>query len=226
MSMIEAQAAARELLANAAERSKRGNVAYAPEFIRTMNRVPNQPISTPPLARLIQGGRGGEVRLKLYLLLTMMATQSPFDIRNPPTPRTLARTLALPPTGGPRRINDNLRWLEDHHFIERTKRPGQTAAIQLLDPQGTARPVPKSAPYPALGDDADRVLVLRLAAGSVSDWYRRAVRPHRTARRTQGPHVSDSAPTRKLRPLPRHLDPRTTGARRTGPADGQPGTAR
>ena len=142
MSMIEAQAAAQELLANAAERSKRGNVAYAPEFIRTMNRVPNQPISTPPLARLIQGGRGGEVRLKLYLLLTMMATQSPFDIRNPPTPRTLARTLALPPTGGPRRINDNLRWLEDHHFIERTKRPGQTAAIQLLDPQGTGKPLP------------------------------------------------------------------------------------
>lgn len=142
MSVIEARAAARELLAKAAVRSKRGNVAYAPDFIRTMNLVPDGPISAPPLARLIQGGRGGEVRLRLYLLLTMMATQWPFDIRNPPTPMTLARTLALPQTSGPRRINDNLKWLEDHHFIERTKRPGQTAALQLLDPQGTGAPLP------------------------------------------------------------------------------------
>lgn len=86
----------------------------------------------PPLAQLIQGGRGGGVRLRLYLLLTMIATQHPFDIRNPPTPTTLARTLDLPRSTGPRRINANLRWLTDHGFIELTKRPGLTASIQLL----------------------------------------------------------------------------------------------
>src|SRR5262249_28579723 len=69
----------------------------------------------------------------------MMATQHPFDIRNPPTPMTLARTLALPVASGPRRFSDNLRWLENHKFIKRTKRPGQTAAIQLLDPHGTGQ---------------------------------------------------------------------------------------
>jgi hypothetical protein len=87
----------------------------------------------PPLARLIQGGRGGEVRLKLYLFLTMMATTAPYDIRNPPTPATLARTLDLPTDTGPRRITSNLRWLESHGFISTTKRSGLTPAIQLLD---------------------------------------------------------------------------------------------
>jgi hypothetical protein len=118
----------------AVERSKRGNVAYEPGFLRTLSQSPDSAADAPPFARLIQGGRGGEVRLKLYLMLTMMATQQPFDIRNPPTPMTLARALDLPPRTGPRRINDNLKWLTDNHFIARTKRPGQPAAIQLLDP--------------------------------------------------------------------------------------------
>jgi len=78
------------------------------------------------------------VRLKLYLLLTMMATRQPFDIRNPPVPTTLARTLDLPPETGPRRITNNLRWLASNGFIVLTKRPGLTAAIQLLDPRSAS----------------------------------------------------------------------------------------
>lgn len=96
---------------------------------------------TPPLARLIQGGRGGETRLKLYLLLTMMATHSPYDIRNPRNPYTLALTLDLPSDTGPRRITSNMKWLSDQGFIRLTKRPGQTSAIQLLDPHGSGRPL-------------------------------------------------------------------------------------
>jgi hypothetical protein len=44
-------------------------------------------------------------------------------------------TLGLPSTSGPRRIHNNLRWLAENQFIALTKRPGLTAAIQLLDPQ-------------------------------------------------------------------------------------------
>ena len=95
--------------------------------------MPDIPAATPPLARLIQGGRGGEARLKLYLLLTMIATRYPFDIRNPPTAMTLARTLDLAPDTGARRITNNMKWLADNQFIWLTKRPGQTSSIQLLD---------------------------------------------------------------------------------------------
>lgn len=151
MPSADERSTALDSLSKAAARSKRhNNVAYSPEFIRTINQVPDIPAAVPPLARLIQGGRGGEVRLKLYLLLTMMATQSPFDIRNPPTPRALARTLALPQASGPRRINDNMKWLEENHFIETTKRPGQTSMIQLLDLRDAQRKMPDprgSSPY-------------------------------------------------------------------------------
>jgi hypothetical protein len=48
--------------------------------------MPDVIYPAPPLARLIQGGRGGGTRLPLYLLLTMIATRKPFDIRKPLTP--------------------------------------------------------------------------------------------------------------------------------------------
>jgi hypothetical protein len=96
---------------------------------------------TPPLAQLIQGGRGGGTRLPLYLLFTMIATRSPFDIRNPPTAITLARTLDLPADTGPRRITSNMKWLANNRFIELNRRPGLTPSIQLLDPHGSGRPM-------------------------------------------------------------------------------------
>jgi hypothetical protein len=137
LSTAESRANATALLARAAERSKRGNVAYSRTFVRVLNVPPDMVPPVPPLARLIQGGRGGEARLKLYLLLTMMATRYPYDIRNPRNPQTLALTLDLPPATGPRRITSNMKWLSDHDFIRLTKRPGLTPAIQLLDPYGS-----------------------------------------------------------------------------------------
>lgn len=140
MSLTESRIEARAFLARAANRSGRfDSVAYSREFVRTLSQLPDAPSASPPIAHLIQGGRGGEARLKLYLLLTMMATQRPFDIRNPPTPTTLARTLDLPPGTGQRRINSNMKWLARERFIALTKRPGQTAAIQLLDLHGGGR---------------------------------------------------------------------------------------
>jgi len=130
------------LLDRAATRSHRVRyVAYSRTFARSLMRLPDAIPPSPPLAQLIQGGRGGEVRLKLYLVLTMMATDHPYDIRNPPTPATLARTLDLKPTTGPRRITSNMKWLADHKFIALTKRPGRTPAIQLLNPLGTGDPM-------------------------------------------------------------------------------------
>jgi hypothetical protein len=139
--MSESRAEAIRLLGLAADRSHRSSVAYAPAFVRSAAGMPDVIPATPPLARLIQGGRGGGTRLPLYLLLTMIATRSPFDIRNPPTAITLARTLDLPPETGPRRITRNMKWLADNHFIELTRRPGLTPSIQLLDPLGSGRPM-------------------------------------------------------------------------------------
>ncbi len=129
------------LLTEAVKASKRSSSVMFPLTFVTTHDLPaeKQPPSTP-LARLIQGGRGGAVRLKLYLLLTMAATSHPYDIRNPKTPHTYARTLGVrPDPAGVRRISDNLRWLAEHRFIELTKRPGAPSAIQLLNPLGTGK---------------------------------------------------------------------------------------
>ena len=141
MALTESRAEAIRLLGLAADKSHRSSVAYTPGFVRSPAGMPDVVPAAAPLARLIQGGRGGGTRLRLYLLLTMIATRSPFDIRNPPTAMTLARTLDLPPGTGPRRIASNMKWLAGHRFIELTRRPGLTPSIQLLDPLGSGRPM-------------------------------------------------------------------------------------
>jgi hypothetical protein len=90
----------------------------------------------PPLARLLQGGRGGSVRLRLYLCITMMATQAPYDLKSPPTPETWARMLGLAENTGARRVSRSLKWLSDHKFIALDPRPGRPAAITLLNAGG------------------------------------------------------------------------------------------
>ena len=109
-------------------------MAFPPGFVRLPD---DDTESVTPLGRLIQGGRGGDVRLKLYLCITMMATRSPYDIRrNTPTPMTWARLLALPVDPGRRRINSNLKWLKENGFITLQPRPGAPPVITLLSATG------------------------------------------------------------------------------------------
>src|SRR4051812_28635114 len=77
------------------------------------------------LARLLRGGQGGEVRLKLLLSLVMLATRFPYKLP-PYTAATFAQMLNLnePETSGARRVNEALRWLERENLIVRTGRAG------------------------------------------------------------------------------------------------------
>ena len=130
----ERRSTAVRLLRDAAKRAKRtGNVAFPPDFVR---RADDDTESVTPLARLVQGGRGGAVRLKVYLCITMMATRAPHNIRNPPTPMTWARLLALPVDSGRRRVNSNLTWLEKNGFITLQPRTAAPSAITLLSASG------------------------------------------------------------------------------------------
>lgn len=124
------------LLARAVDRSGRHeNVPFAPAFVRSRD-------GRPPLARLVfdGGGRGGAVRLKLYLCITLMATGSPHDIKQPPTARAWARRLALPQDTGPRRVNNALKWLETNQLISLEPRVGAPAMIKLLSASGDGSP--------------------------------------------------------------------------------------
>jgi hypothetical protein len=106
------------------------------------------PDTVPPLARMLQGGRGGEVRLKLYLCLNLLACSPPYDIRTVPA-RSWAETLALPDPEqhGARRVSDALRWLGDSKMINLQRRQGAAPTVTLLDPVGNGAKYRPTSPY-------------------------------------------------------------------------------
>jgi hypothetical protein len=111
----------------------------------------------PMLSELLRGGRGGEVRLKLYLSTVLLAgskhsheihgKNTIVDVSGP----TWARALALPDpaAAGARRVADAQNQLASKRLIKVNRRPGQEPRVQLLHPSGStchhphaARPVP------------------------------------------------------------------------------------
>lgn len=104
-------------------------------FIETQQ--PHQP---PPMARILRGGRGGEVRLKLYLSLLWFAAKPPHDVTIPAY--NWAGLLGLPDheSNGARRISDALNWLDRHHFVTLNRQPGQVSKVTLLREDGSGSP--------------------------------------------------------------------------------------
>jgi hypothetical protein len=92
-----------------------------------------------PLARMIRGGRGGTVRLKLYLSILWLAAAPPHDVAYPA--RAWATLLGLPDPGGrgARRINDAISWLEEQRFLTVEAVPGHPNRLTLLEESGTGR---------------------------------------------------------------------------------------
>lgn len=120
-----------ESLQGVVTRSRRAAVvAFHSSFVRG-----ESGFNKPPLANLIQGGRGGQVRLRLFLCMTLIATQAPHSIKDPFAPMYWARLLAMDPTHGPRQVSAGLKWLNDNNFIQPTPRRGSLPEIQLLDPR-------------------------------------------------------------------------------------------
>lgn len=140
-------AESRKRLRQAAERSKRPTGVNLPiAFVRNEQ----SPLEIPPLARLVQGGRGGEVRLKLLVSLYMLATKEPYDIKNLRS-GWWAGALGLedPDVAGARRVSDALLWLErggprgtpaGQALIHLDKKPGEASTVTLLDPRGGGGP--------------------------------------------------------------------------------------
>jgi len=115
------------------KRSKRAKqVPFAKEFLQS-------PSGSPPLSQLIQGGRGGEVRLKLYLTITMIATRAPHEL-NSPSPGWWAQLIGVTGKTPSRRVATGLRWLAQHDFIRLTPRVGNYPVITLLDPALSKEP--------------------------------------------------------------------------------------
>lgn len=132
---IQAQAAA-----EFAERlGARRRTAGAP--VRTVF-VSDEDAEKPPLARLLSsgatggGGRGGQLRVKLYLSLLWVCAKSPYDAVRPA--RAWAALLGLDdPTGrGVRRVQDTLKELADRQLVTLAEKPGHHTKVTLLSDRG------------------------------------------------------------------------------------------
>ncbi len=126
--LTELQLQAIALLKQEVDFAKRtAGVPLAPSFLKSAD-----PSSPPALARLLGAGRGGEIRMKLFLTFALRATRGRpiLTARRPPG---LARMLALAPESGPRRVADAMRWLRNNDFILVESRTGQPGEITLLD---------------------------------------------------------------------------------------------
>jgi hypothetical protein len=90
-----------------------------------------------PLAQMLRGGRGGSVRLRLYLAMVWLGAASPHEVSYPY--RAWAELLDLPDPGGAgsRRIADAIRWLEKHEYVEVENRSGAPNGVWLLSDAGT-----------------------------------------------------------------------------------------
>jgi hypothetical protein len=118
------------------------------QLARSFVRRENTPEAVPPLALLLRGGQGGEVRLKLYLTMLLLAVQPPFDIRDSFPARSWAAALGLddPARKGARRIGDAISWLAEHKFIVTERRRGTPGSVRLLSQDLSGDPYERPAP--------------------------------------------------------------------------------
>jgi hypothetical protein len=124
-------------LTKVVERSKRwSGLQLPPSFVRDPKAF------DPPLAKMLRGGHGGEVRLKLFLTMALLAGEAPHTIR-PISARTWATALGLsdPEKNGARRIADALRWLADeqHPLVKLERVSGAPPTVQLLSASGSGK---------------------------------------------------------------------------------------
>lgn len=90
---------------------------------------------------MLKGGRGGEVRLKLFLTLHLIAARAPYNVDSTPA-RAWAELMALPDpeVRGARRIASALKWLDDNEFIVISRVSGAPPNVTLLSALGTGAP--------------------------------------------------------------------------------------
>lgn len=123
---------ARDTALQLSERAQRVSVPLRAGFVESPS-----PAFVPPLASLLRGGRGGEVKVKVLLSILWTATAAPYSVRR--GARVWAALIGLPdPNGkGAARVNDALRTLTKDKFLRSDRQRGKTAELTLLSELGT-----------------------------------------------------------------------------------------
>ena len=134
------QVASREFAAMLGAKRRRAGAPVRNSFV-----IAEPGRSRPPLAELLNstkgagGGRGGQVRLKLFLSLLWVCAKEPYEAIRPA--RAWAALLGLDDveTNGVRRIHSAIRDLEERDLVRVRERGGQASAIRPLSDRGSGR---------------------------------------------------------------------------------------
>lgn len=127
-----AVSSARETALVLAERVKNRDAQLRRSFVRR-----GKSTKPTPLMHMLRGGRGGEVRLKLFLSLLWVGVAAPHSASYPA--RTWAALLGLadPSKLGARRVSDALSWLADEQYVRLHGGRGTPQTVTLLDESGS-----------------------------------------------------------------------------------------
>ncbi|BCW12858.1 hypothetical protein NtRootA2_41400 (plasmid) [Arthrobacter sp. NtRootA2] len=94
----------------------------------------------PPMAKILRGGRGGEVRLKLELSFLWFAANPPHDLTFPARVWATLIGLADPEGRGTRRVRQANTALAAENLIKVEGQAGRPNKIFLLEESGTYKP--------------------------------------------------------------------------------------
>jgi hypothetical protein len=108
--------------------------------------------ATPSLAAMLRGGgRGGQLRVKLYISLLWLCAAAPYEASLPARAWAALLGLADHETRGVRRIHEAIRDLHDRKLITVRDRGGMPSILGLLDENGGGEPyIPPSTAYNTL----------------------------------------------------------------------------
>ncbi|GAA2388030.1 hypothetical protein Cme02nite_22910 [Catellatospora methionotrophica] len=135
----EARTPSARAMAVAGQVAQRNNGRNMP-LRRSFSERPDNSGELTPLARMLRGGRGGSVRLRLYMSYLWLGAAPPHSLAYPA--RAWAELLDLedPSNSGARRVADAVRWLEKNGFIEVENRAGTPNVVHLLSDDGRGKP--------------------------------------------------------------------------------------
>ncbi|WP_433169884.1 hypothetical protein [Kribbella sp. CA-247076] len=139
----EALAAARDLSLRVHERAHlplRRAFAELPDFDLLPEDIARPLPAITPLAQMLRGGRGGSVRLRLYLSMLYLAAAPPHEVTYPARAWAQLLDLENPTTAGTRRVSDAIKWLERNRYVEVVQNVGGPNTVRMMSELGDGRP--------------------------------------------------------------------------------------
>lgn len=88
------------------------------------------------LGRMLRGGRGGDVRLRLFLSLLWISVKSPHATEFPARGWAELFGLEDPDAGGAKRVTEGMNWLVEQRLLRAAKQPGRPSKIWIMNEDG------------------------------------------------------------------------------------------